>query len=95
MVQRHITCEGRYTITLMYHMIFLLHFTGERRMSLPFFLLNILTKMYARVQAHLENTKYSVIHQDLIKLLIMEELNKTQRTWQYFLVGFKEETHDP
>jgi hypothetical protein len=48
-----------------------------------------------RVQARPENIKHSVIHQGLIKLLIMEDLNKTQRTWKHFLVGFKEEIHQP
>ena len=51
--------------------------------------------MSARVQAHPKNTKHSVIHQVLIKLLIMEDLKKTQRTWKRLLDGFKGEIHEP
>jgi hypothetical protein len=64
-------------------------------MNLPFFLLKSLTKMSARIQAHPENNKHSVFHQGLIKLLIMEELNKSKKTWQYFLVSFNAEIHEP
>jgi len=65
-------------------------------MNLPFFLLKILTKMSTRVQAHPKNTKHSVFHQGLIKLLIIEEFNKTKKTWQHFLfwVSFKKEVHE-
>jgi hypothetical protein len=38
-VQNFITYEGRYGITLLYHMRFLLHFHGDQPLNLPFFLL--------------------------------------------------------
>lgn len=73
-----------------------MHFTEERRMNLPYFLLKSMTKMGSRVQAHLENTKHNVFYHGLIKLLILEELNKTQRSWQHFLfwVGFQTKTQE-
>ena len=36
-MQLHITCEGRHTIFILYHFIFLLHIVGSRRLNLPFF----------------------------------------------------------
>jgi hypothetical protein len=49
MVQRYITGEGRYSYAYYYHIIFFMHLNGDAKMSLPFYLLKILTKMANRV----------------------------------------------
>jgi hypothetical protein len=97
MVQRYITYEGRFSIILLYHMRFLFHLFGDKIMNLPFFLLKSLRKMSSRVQASHKRNKHIVFHQGLIKLLIVEELNKKKRTWQQILsqFGFKFESQKP
>jgi hypothetical protein len=90
-VQKYITCEGRFATTYRYHMRFLLHLNGNNRMNLPFFLLKSLTKMANKIQTHPKNAQYSLFHQGLIKVLVMQELNKNQTTWEQFFVlsGFE------
>ena len=61
-VQNFITYEGRYGITLLYHMIFLLHFHGDQPLNLPFFLLKSLTKMESKVQHHPANLANNLFH---------------------------------
>jgi hypothetical protein len=48
-IHNFVTCEGRYGVTLLYHMRFLLHFYGNQPLNLPFFLLKSLTKKELRV----------------------------------------------
>ena len=49
-VQRYITCEGRFATVFKYHLRFLLHLNGESRLNLPYYLLKSLEKMVTRVK---------------------------------------------
>jgi hypothetical protein len=51
MLKRFITCEGRYSIVFLFHLRFLLHLAGIKRMNLPYYFLRDLNKMAMRVQA--------------------------------------------
>ena len=51
MIQVYITCEGRYGRTMIYHFRLILHFTNEKPLNIPVYLLNILSKMASKVQA--------------------------------------------
>lgn len=91
-VQKFITCEGRYAITFLYHMRFLLHFQRKEKINLPFFLWRSLAKMAQRVQTDSVNPERSIFHHGLVRLLILDELKKQARTWNHslFWSGFQE-----
>ena len=91
-VQNYITCDGRYDRILKCHLKLLMHIHGSIQVNLPFYLLKSLQKMISRVQNHLEHTARSVYHQGLIKLLILAQLQKEERTWESLLteLGFKD-----
>jgi len=93
-VQKYITCEGRFSTTYRYHMRFLLHLNGNSKINLPLFLLKSLTKMANKVQTHPKNAQYSLFHQGVIKVLVMQELNKNQTTWEHFLSSSGFETRE-
>ena len=68
-----------------YHFRLLLHFTGKKLLSLPFFLFISLGKMLDKVQARPESSETSIFHHGLIKLLVLEELKKLNRDWATFI----------
>lgn len=94
-IQNFITCEGRYGITLLYHMRFLLHFHGDQPLNLPFFLLRSLTKMASRVQHHPTNLANSLFHHGLIKILVKAHLKSRRKTWDRFLYQYDFLTIEP
>ena len=87
-VQNFITCEGRYGITLLYHMRFLLHFHSDQPLNLPFFLLKSLTKMEFKVQHHPTNLANSLFHHGLVKILVEAHLKSWRKTWDRFLYRY-------
>jgi len=66
-------------------------------MSLPYYFLRDLNKMAMKIQANPKTTPHSIYHQGLIKVLIKEDLEKIQRTWDRFLIHsrFEPEVHPP
>jgi hypothetical protein len=97
-IQRYFTCEGRFNMVYQYHIILLLHFTGKESMNLPFYLFRSIGKMSDRVQAKSKQVDTSVFHSGLIKMLVLEELKKTNTDWEVFLVasGFQPDVaHTP
>jgi hypothetical protein len=87
MIQVYITCEGRYGRTMLYHFRLLLHFTGKQPLNMPFYLLKSLTKMSSKVQAKPQKASSSLFHHGLIKLIVLEELNRRSKTWDYLCFG--------
>jgi hypothetical protein len=86
-IQRYFTCEGRFNMVYQYHIRLLMHFTGKESLNLPFYLHRILGKMSDRVQAKSKQVDTSVFHSGLIKMLVLEELKKTNTDWDAFLVA--------
>ena len=86
-IQRYFTCEGRFNMVYQYHIRMLLHFTRKEAMNLPFYLFRSIGKMSDKVQAKSKQVDTSVIHSGLIKLLVMEELRKTNIDWETFLTS--------
>jgi hypothetical protein len=86
-IQRYFTCEGRFNMVYQYHIILLLHFTGKESMNLPFYLFRSIGKMSDRVQAKSKQVDTSVFHSGLIKMLVLEELKKTNTDWETFLAA--------
>jgi hypothetical protein len=81
-LQRYLTCEGRYTIIFPCHDRLLLHFTGTP-LNIPFFLLKSLKRMTEQVQ-RVSEFRGSLFHFGLIKILITSALSKKQETWDLF-----------
>jgi hypothetical protein len=86
-IQRYFTCEGRFNMVYQYHIRLLLHFTGKESMNLPFYLFRSIGKMSDRVQAKSKQVDTSVFHSGLIKMLVLEELKKTNTDWENFLAA--------
>jgi hypothetical protein len=61
-------------------------------MNLPLFLLKSLTKMENKIQTHPRNYQYNLFHEGNIKVLVIQELNRTQTPWEQFLVAYGFET---
>jgi hypothetical protein len=86
-IQRYFTCEGIFNMVYQYHIRLLLHFIGKEAMNLPFYLFRSIGKMDDRVQAKSKQVDTSVFHSGLIKMLVMEELRKTNTDWETFLTS--------
>jgi hypothetical protein len=97
MLKRFITCEGCYSIVFLFHLRFLLHLDGIKRMNLPYYFLRDLNKMAMRVQENPNTPPHGIFHQGLIKFLVKAELGKLQKTWNHFLIqsGFEREEYPP
>ena len=54
MLKCYSTCEGWYSTFFLYHLCFLFHLAGIKRMSLPFYFMRDLNKMAKKIQ---ENPK--------------------------------------
>jgi hypothetical protein len=83
-LQRYLTCEGRYTIIFPCHARLLLHFTGTL-LNIPFFLLKSLKRMAEQVQ-RVNEFRGSLFHFGLVKILITYALSKKQESWDLFTV---------
>jgi hypothetical protein len=68
---------------MLYHLRLILHFTGKQPMNMPFYLLKSLTKMASKVQDKPQTTSNSLFHHGLIKLIVLEELSRRNKTWDY------------
>ena len=93
-IQLYITSEGRYDKLMMYHFKLLDHFIGKNLLNLPFFLHKSLTKVCKKIRAQPSSMKNTLCHFGLIKLIILEELKRQERSWQHFLFweGFETQT---
>ena len=84
-LQEYLTCEGRYVITLNYHVHLLLHFEARLEMNFPYFLCKSIAKMSRQVHKHSGNPYNSLYHHGLIKILIEDELHVRRDTWDNFV----------
>ena len=84
-IQRYITCEGRFSTVYRYHMRFMQHVTSANKLYLPFFLLKSLEKMPARFRNHPTSAGSNMFHHGLFNLLITKELGKIEKSWSHFL----------
>ena len=84
-IQKFITCEGRFGSMYMYHTRLLMNFLENQTINLPYFLLNSLKKMSITVQKNLRDVEPHLYHHDLVKILIEKQL-KEKDTSEQFLV---------
>jgi hypothetical protein len=91
LIQKFITCEGRFSIIYLYHIKLLQHLKGDCEINMPYFLLQSLSKMAKAVQKQGRNTEKSLYHCGFIKMIIIYELQKQNLTWQQFIIenGFE------
>ena len=78
-IQKYFTCEGRFYMAYQYHFRLVLHFTGKHPVDIPFYLFKSLGKMVGKVKAKQEASSTFIFRHGLIKLLVVEELNKLNR----------------
>jgi len=75
-IQRYFTCEGHFSRVYQYHISLLMHFTSKRSLNLPYYLFKNLGKMVEKVQSKGEKHLPNLFHFVLIKLLVLNELDK-------------------
>lgn len=81
-IQDYITCEGRYSLILAFHVRLLMVFEG-RAINLPHFLLKSLSKMSKAYQR--TSNPQSLFHHGLICIILKHELVKYHISWERFL----------
>ena len=93
-IQKYLTCEGRYNKVYSYHFKLLLHFTGKASIDIPFYLFRSLSKMCDKVQLRKDDCETSLFHHGLVKLLVLNGLQKIGRDWDsfIFMAGFQSKT---
>lgn len=92
-IQKFITCEGRYGSMYMYHIRLLMNFLENQTINLPYFLLSSLKKMSTNVQKNLDDVEPHLYYHGLVKILIEKQLKERKDTWERFLIrNFFQET---
>ena len=84
-IQVYITREGRYDRAMLYHFKLMDHFTRKNPLNLPHYLHRSLTKMSHKVQNEPEKIRNTLFHYGLIKLIVLEELRRREKTWEHLL----------
>jgi len=89
-LQKILTCEGRYSLIYLYHIRLLMHFELGKLMKFPYFMLKRLDKMLKSVQ---KSQKYQIgfkiCHYGLTKILVKKELENRGTIWKGFLKSFR------
>ena len=81
----YITCEGRCNRVMIYHFKLMNHFIGRCPLNLPLYLHKSLTKMAHQVKAQPTKIAGRLSHHGLIKLIVLELLQRRNIAWTYFL----------
>lgn len=85
-IQKFITCEGRFCCMFFYQICLMMHFIEENEINIPYFLLHSLRKMFGNVQKMIQFIENTMYHHDLIKILIEFHLERLGDKWGSFLV---------
>ena len=85
-IQKFLTCEGRFGTMFFYHSWLLMHFIDGNEINFPYFLLCSLIKLASSIQIESKSIDNSLYHHRLIKILINEHLEANEKNWQDFLV---------
>jgi hypothetical protein len=64
MLKRYITCEGRYSTVFLFHLFFLLHLLGIKRMSPPYYFLRELNKIAMKIKENPKTPPHGICHRD-------------------------------
>lgn len=85
-LQKFITCEGRFGSTYVYHICLLMNFLENGTLNLPFFLLNSLRRMAKNAQKKFESIETTLYYHGLVNILVEFHLRSVGGTWEDFLV---------
>ena len=85
-LQKFITCEGRFRYMYVYHIQFLMNFLKDGEINLPLFLLNSLKRMSTNVQNRIQFIDNTMHHHELIKILLEFHLKSIGDSWENFLI---------
>ena len=85
-LQKFVTCEGRFGKMYFYHVRMMMHFLEDHHMNLPYFLLNRLKKMSTNVQKKIQCIENTMYHHGMIKILVEFHLQIIGANWESFLV---------
>jgi len=85
-LQKFITCEGRFRCMYVYHIHLLMNFLENGNVNLPFFLLNSLRRMASNVQKKIEFIDTTMYHHRLVKILVEFHFKRIGDTWENFLI---------
>lgn len=93
-LQKFLTCEGRFGCMFFYHIRLLMNFLEEHQMNLPYFLVHSLKKMSVNVQKKIQLIDNTMYHHGLIKIFIEFHLQNIGDNWENFLLRnrFEEKT---
>ena len=91
-IQKFITCEGRFGCIFFYHVRLLMNFLEGSEINLPYFLLHSLRKIAGTVQKRIQFIDNKMYHHGFTKMLIEFHLKNSRDTWENFLIQnhFKE-----
>lgn len=91
-IQKLITCEGRFGEMYMYHARLLMNFLENQSLNLPYFLLLSLKKMSTTVQKNIGDIEPHLYHHGLVRILIEDQMKKNKDTWER--LSWKQYTKD-
>ena len=84
LIQKYVTCEGRFSLVFLYHIRILQHLNHEKNIDMPYYLLHSLQKMSMKVKKN-KIKERSMYHHGLIKMLVEHELHQREQSWNIFL----------
>jgi hypothetical protein len=87
-ITRIITFESRYYVFKACHFRLLAHFQFNKPLNFPFYFLKCIEKMSSQVRNNVANNHNNLFHHNLIKLLVIAELEKQGKTWDEFIYQF-------
>ena len=85
-IQKFITCEGRFGNMFFYHVRLLMHFIDGNEINLPYFLLCSLRKMATNIQRRIQFIDNALYHHGLVKIMIEAHLRIRGDNLEDFLV---------
>ena len=92
-VQKLLTCEGRFKLLFGYHFQLLIHLKHHRYVNFPYFLFHSLQLMSNKAKGS-PRANNSVTNHGLIKVIVMEALMNTKWTWITLIEGINEEMEE-
>lgn len=96
-IQKFITCEGRFGTMYMYHTRLLMNFLEKQALNLPYFLLLSLKKMSTTIKKNIGDIEPHLYCHGLMRILVEDQLKRNKDTWERFLVRnyFQEQSEAP
>jgi len=94
-IQRIIACAGRYSYFQAYHLRILAHFEDNILLNVPYLFYKSLEKISSQARKNTKNPSTSLCHHGIIKMLVMEELKKRDKSWNDFLQELSQSQEHP